>query len=444
MLIYHFTGKTGYITAILFFLIGYTSSAQSLKRQALIDFTVKVIEVSTTPIIFDAVPESSAFYAAGIRNGDNLISINGIRIINALLYQKMTQQWRSNTKIKLVVKRKNQLLSLQCIPLARPLETIENCTTTYDEVKTSNGYSVRMIVTKPKNTTAPLPVIFFIQWLSCDQVELNRKAMDGWANLIEDLATKSGCILVRTEKPGLGDSDGPDCSECDLKNEIAAYKASFEKMQQYDFVDNENIIILGGSIGGAIAPIIAEGQNVKGIISTGGFSTTWYEHILDFERNRLFFSGTKTEQIDSLMKKFTSFYAEYLIKKRKPSEIIKATPAYKTLWYQENDLQFGRPVKYYQQLQDLNIGYYWSKINCPVLVVYGEYDWIMSKAEQENIIQLLNRKKEGTAELKIIPGMNHHYSKYTSPQEAFDEPFIKYDPTGFEYMKNWIKQLIKQ
>jgi pimeloyl-ACP methyl ester carboxylesterase len=144
-----------------------------------------------------------------------------------------------------------------------------------------------------------------------------------------------------------------------------------------------------------------------------------------------------------LIKQFSTFYHSYLINKRKPSEIIRANPLYKKLWYQNDDLQFGRPVKYYQQLQDLNMSYYWNKINCAVLVVYGEYDWIMSRAEQENIIQLLNSKGKGLAELKVVKGMNHHFSKYNSAQEAFDEPYIMYEPLAFELMNRWIQLRIK-
>jgi pimeloyl-ACP methyl ester carboxylesterase len=84
---------------------------------------------------------------------------------------------------------------------------------------------------------------------------------------------------------------------------------------------------------------------------------------------------------------------------------------------------------------------YWSKITCPVLVVYGEYDWIMSRAEQENIISILSKRNKGKAELKIIPGMNHHYSVYSSAQEAFDEPFVKYEPAAFEIINQWLKNI---
>ena len=434
---------TPFSILLLLIIVCPASFSQTLKRQALIDFSVKADKNASNPILFNKVPENSRIYNAGVRSGDRIILMDNVPISSPLVYQKQLRKLRGDVKTELTVNRDGKNVRISFIPDKKQQESIENCTTTYDEVVTKNGYPVRIIVTRPKNISGKLPVIFFVQWLSCDQVEINRSSMDGWAYLNEDLANKTGYVLIRTEKPGLGDSEGPDCSECDLQHEIDAYKASFSKMLNYDFVDKENVFVVGGSIGGALAPIVAEGQKIKGLISTGGFSTTWYEHILDFERTRLFYAGTKPDQIDSLVKKFSLFYHEYLFKKRKPSAIIETDPGYKSLWYQANDLQFGRPVKYYQQLQELNMSYYWNKINCPVLVVYGEYDWIMSRAEQENIAQLLNQKNPGSCKLAVIPGMNHHFSRYKNAQEAFDEPNINYEADAFKEMKNWIDKLVR-
>ncbi|HET9056954.1 MAG TPA: alpha/beta fold hydrolase [Chitinophagaceae bacterium] len=424
------------------FVVFFKVSGQELSRQALIDFSIRTVPGSANPVIVNEINEQSAFYKAGLRKDDQILAINNLSISDVVTYYKGIRRLRGNKQSVVRVMRGNDTHEINCLPLARPLEEIKGCETTYDKATTPNGYDVRMIITKPLKSTGKKPVLFFVQWLSCDQVELDRNNMDGWAFLIEELASKGDYILVRTEKPGLGDSNGPDCFECDLQQDIDAYKAGFKKMLSYDFVDKNNIILVGGSIGGALVPIVAENQNVKAIISTGGFSTTWYEHILDFERTRLFFSGTEAEKIDPLVKKFTSFYYQYLIEKKKPTEIIKADTSFKSIWYQSGDMQFGRPAKYYQQLQDLNMSYYWNKVNCPVLVLYGEYDWIMSRAEQENIIQFLNKKHPGLAELKVIPGMNHHFSKYSSPAEAFDEPFIKYEPAGYKEMMKWLETKI--
>ena len=50
-------------------------------------------------------------------------------------------------------------------------------------------------------------------------------------------------------------------------------------------------------------------------------------------------------------------------------------------WYDTPDGQYGRPAAFYQQLQALNLGEAWQKMNAPVLVIRGGADDIMSRAD---------------------------------------------------------------
>ena len=57
-----------------------------------------------------------------------------------------------------------------------------------------------------------------------------------------------------------------------------------------------------------MAPILAQEFAVRGIIVTGGFARTWYEHMLDIERRRLTLSGAKASEVNAAMKGFAEFY----------------------------------------------------------------------------------------------------------------------------------------
>ena len=51
---------------------------------------------------------------------------------------------------------------------------------------------------------------------------------------------------------------------------------------------------------------------------------------------------------------------------------------------------YGRPVAFYQQLQQLNLEREWSQVRVPVLAMHSEYDWIMSRDDHERIVALVN------------------------------------------------------
>jgi len=55
----------------------------------------------------------------------------------------------------------------------------------------------------------------------------------------------------------------------------------------------------------------------------------------------------------------------------------------------------GRPnaslrtiAEVYQDLQRLNLAAAWSRVKVPALILHGQYDWIMSRADSELIAQL--------------------------------------------------------
>jgi len=82
-------------------------------------------------------------------------------------------------------------------------------------------------------------------------------------------------------------------------------------------------------------------------------------------------------------------------------------PEWKDLWYDLPDGQYGRPAAFYQQLQALNLGQAWQRVTAPVLVIRGNNDTIMSRADSEAIVQIVNQAHPGHAQYLEIAGMTH-------------------------------------
>jgi len=76
----------------------------------------------------------------------------------------------------------------------------------------------------------------------------------------------------------------------------------------------------------------------------------------------------------------------------------------------------------------LNLGEVWQKANAPVLVISGASDNIMSRADSETIVEIVNRVHPGRARYVQIDGMTH---AFTVNGKFYDEVI----PTVLNWMK---------
>lgn len=298
-------------------------------------------------------------------------------------------------------------------------EVYPGVTVRYESIRDEQGQRLRLIVTHPEAAAARLPTVFVIGWLSCDTVEAPPGSADGSKRMLQALARMPGFATVRLEKPGVGDSEG-DCARTDFLAELGAYRQVFKRLADYPFVDPQRIFLFGMSNGAGFAPLVAQGAAVRGYVVAGGWVKTWFEHMLEIERRRLSLTAHRPADINSLMKMEEKLYSGYLLEGRSPHEIFARDPELKTLWEGPDDQQYGRPVSYYQQLQELDLMAAWSAVHAPVLALHGEYDWIMSRADIELVAELVNRNASGSAEFVELAHTGHGLENYASLSDAFD------------------------
>ena len=208
----------------------------------------------------------------------------------------------------------------------RPREHFQNVTAIYDWVRDSHGTKLRTIATRPNNRADKVPVIFFVGWLSCDSVEYTRGETDAFGAIFWRLIETSGYATMRMDKPGVGESEGV-CKRTDFLTELGGYRAAFDSLRKYQFIDLDRVFVVGLSNGGGTAPLVAQGGAVRGYIVASSWGRTWYEHMLELERVRLSNQGNKSpSEIDLALKQFTDFYSLFLIHKMIPGEITKQHP----------------------------------------------------------------------------------------------------------------------
>lgn len=312
-------------------------------------------------------------------------------------------------------------------------EHFQNAEVLYGWAQDSRGERLRTFITRPNSASGKGPAIFFVGWLSCDSAEYpDADTNDGFGILLRRLIEESGYATVRMDKPGVGESQG-DCGQADFNTELSGYQSAFNEMLKYDFIDPERIFVVGLSNGGGTAPLVPRQHAVRGYVAASSWGRTWYEHMLELERRRLIEETKSPAEVNAAVKAFVEFYTLYLMRGMTPGQILTQHPEWKSLWYDSTDGQYGRPAAFYQQLQALNLGETWQKVNEPVLVIHGTADTIMSSSDSEAIAQIVNQAHPGHARYLQIDGMTHGF---TVNGKFYDDLI----PTILRWMKEQLAQ----
>ena len=332
-----------------------------------------------------------------------------------------------------------------------PREEYPNVDVIYDFVTAPRGERLRTIITKPHGATGKLPVIFVAGWLSCDSVEAPPEKEpgpgvvhhDATALAFRELAQLRGFCLFRVDKQGCGDSEG-NCAENDFESELAGYRTAFRGLKNYDFIDTNRIYILGISNGGGFAPLVPESESeqdqVRGYVVVGGWVKTWFEHMLEIERRRFALMGKSPGEVNEQMKRAATLYHEWLIKNKKVDQILQENSELGEIWPEGKDHAhlYGRPLAFYQQLQELNLAGAWARMKVPTLVLHGQFDWIMSREDHELIAQYVNANRPGAARFVEVPEMGHTFQHYLSFADAFHGKEAPFDRKPVQLLINWL------
>jgi pimeloyl-ACP methyl ester carboxylesterase len=262
--------------------------------------------------------------------------------------------------------------------------------------------------------------------------------------MLRRLAAESGMAMWRTEKAGVGDSEG-DCARLDYETELRHHREALEAFQRSPHVDPARIVVFGGSMGANMAPLVARGHPVAGVMVWGGGARTWFERQLAFSRHAMELAGADPAGISARMRRHSRFYARYLLDGRTPAQIRAEDPGLGAVWSDivgtEGELQYGRPADFHQQAQRQDWTAAWKAVAAPVLAVYGEHDWFEDPDAARTVVRVVNAGGAERARLVVVPRMDHHFSLYSTPQDAFRETGGRVDEgPAVEPMLAWLRE----
>lgn len=369
-----------------------------------------------------AVEAGSPAGSAGLRPGDVLAAINGEAMSSALHASETLGNLPGNAEVTLEITRDGEHHHIAFTPAAEPLENLEEVNTTYGVLRMDDGTPLRTLLTRPLDAEGPLPAILLSDWTSCGSVEAPRSIQRGWVNLVRGVVETTGMVVLRVDKPGVGDSLGR-CSELDFEETVAYQKKALRQLKARPDVDPDKVFVFGESVGSFMAPLVARGEDVAGLFVYGGGATTWFERMVRFERKQRELSGRSLDELDREMKRLIRFYHYYLVEALSLDEIFARHPEMRKVWeddvsYNSSIRHYGRPIAFHQQAQRHDFSRAWVESEAPALVLMGEYDQFESITGARTIVRAVNRARPGESELIVYPRMNHQLELYPTREAA--------------------------
>ncbi|HEX4516679.1 MAG TPA: alpha/beta fold hydrolase, partial [Polyangiaceae bacterium] len=228
-----------------------------------------------------AVLEASAAEDAGVRAGDRLVAVDGEDVADALHLLGIARARRTGDRIAFRVEREGHVLDLA--GRAPPLPVEPNATLGELDVR---GHRLRTI----SNGAPSRDAVLYLQGVRPRSVEHPLDPDDPLCHLVSGWA-RAGLHVMRVERAGVGDSEGPSCATTDLDLELDTYAAAIDRLSTC-----ERVFLFGQSLGAMTAPLLALERRVAGVIVYGASARRWVECVADTTRRQLVMRGKSEDE----------------------------------------------------------------------------------------------------------------------------------------------------
>jgi len=387
------------------------------------------------------VPTGSTAEEAGLKPGDVILAINGAPIAGPPEFAGVVRGFKAGERVEVTLVRAGERATKAAVLKELPRESSDAYDVIYGSV-VSRGNRLRTIVTRPRGE-GRLPALFLIQGLGAFSIDYASGPLpDSYRAILGDL-TRHGFVTLRVDKSGSGDSEGGPTRDHDFETELNGYRQALRSLKGLDFVDPDNILIFGHSMGAVLGPLLARETSVKGIAAYGTTVKTWIEYMLESTRRQMTMVGADAGEIDSHLRRVAAILHYVLSEKRSPCEVADAHPELRAdvqKMFVHSMYSFGQHYTFFQQLADVNLTAAWADFVEHALVLWGEGELVTSRDDHALIARIVDRKHPGYGTFRALPGIDHFLQGAATPEESYrhlGQPGAEFNPIIIEALREW-------
>jgi len=439
--------------AVLFLLIYVsTNYGDDLPRRAFIgiqpveinDSNKVAYSIDNGVLAARVIPGSSA-EIIGLKAGDILLSIGEEKITSPAQFLALTSNYKGGDEIE-IYSVKGGEKSVDKIRLVEfPRENPEGFDVVYDHVMV-RGNRLRTITMKP-DKKGKQPAILFIQGVGAYSVDFPFPTSHPYRELVYKLAEK-GFVVMRAEKSGMGDSEGPRASEIGFNLESEGFLQALKKLKTYDFVDTSNVFIFGHSMGGVIGPVVISEESVKGIAVYGTLTSNWMEYEYFMDRSQMTLAGTDPDSIRKAIMDRALFSYHFYLQHETPLEIIGKFPQLEDFYsvnIPDSIHIYGIHHSYIYEIYEHNLSRFWKIANTNVAAIYGLSDFVAPKYDHIMIADIVNQYHPGKGRLIFIENADHAFKNTTDTRQSLQfwgTPQGIFNDAVIDSTVDWLNNLI--
>jgi pimeloyl-ACP methyl ester carboxylesterase len=384
-------------------------------------------------VLVTGLVDGGSAKAAGLHPNDVILSVDGHDVADPGQLVARLGAHRAGERATIRWMRDGTVVTREIAMQPRPMESGPGTRTEYSAVSV-DGSLRRTIVTGPDDG-AKHPAVLYITGIGCFSQE-SLGAQSGEAKLLHGLA-RAGFVTMRVEKSGVGDSRGPACDspQADLRAETAGYVEGMKALKALPQVDRDRVFILGLSLGGVHAPLIAKDEPVRGVVVVNTLARNFMEYLLETRRRQGLLKPEPYDVLDAKLRLTEACNHAMLIDRQKPEAILAARPEC------EDTLQYAAPYTLMQQWAAIDLSAQWKRVAAPVLIVQGETDFVATVADAPLLRDIVESFHPGHATLVTIPGMDHFLSKAGSMRESMARGGPgDFEPKVLETISGWLRE----
>ncbi|HXF78525.1 MAG TPA: PDZ domain-containing protein [Usitatibacter sp.] len=413
--------------------LALAAGAADLPRGGFLGVQLGPVPNGTGALVQALLPGGSAA-SVGLAKDDVVVGVNGAPVATPADLVAGVGRLHAGDRIALRYIRAGTGLEGSGTVVPRPYESAVDIDTAYEAIEV-RGALRRTLVTMPR-ADGRHPAVLYLTGIGCFSQE-DASLQSTESKLLYGLS-RAGFVTMRVEKTGIGDSQGPSCASdaADFNLEVAGYMAGLKALRERANVDPDRVFVLGLSIGGIEAPLVAQEGGVRGVVVVNTLARPFVEYVLETFRRQGRLGKVPFDELDRRMRRDERCIHEALIEGR--TDVVEKSPEC------AEPLGFPARLSFMRQWAAVDPAAEWKKVAAPVLIVHGGKDFVATGDTDAPLLRdIVEAFHPGNATLALIPTMDHYLGHVATMEDSLAKtsgPFGAFEPALLDLVRDWLER----